>query len=76
MFLVKIMVHLCSTNTCEDAPNYVNKSKNDTKEGKYFVRIKFCRYPKLEKSDFYEIEMALFDNSKPEDFLSFLWNLK
>ena len=50
------------------------KSKNDDKPEKYFVKIKLCRDPMSENLDLYEIKMALFDNSNPEEFLLFVRN--
>ena len=37
---------------------------------------KLCRDPQPEKSDLHEFKMALFDNSKSEEFLLFLRNFQ
>ena len=52
------------------------KSKKDDKSDKYFIKVKLRRYPTSEKSDLYEFKMALSDNSKPEEFLLFIWDFK
>ena len=44
------------------------KIKWDDKLDKYFVKIKFHRYPISERLDLYELKMALFGNSELEDF--------
>ena len=52
------------------------KSKKDDKSDKYFIKVKLRRSPTSEKSDFYEFKVALSDNSKPEEFLLFIWGFK
>ena len=48
------------------------KIKNDDKPDTYFIKMKLCRNPASEKSDFYELKLALFDKGEPEEFLLFI----
>ena len=51
------------------------KIKKDDKSDKYLVNIKLRTDPMLEKSDPYELKMALIENVEPEEFLLFVSNL-
>ena len=50
------------------------KIMNETKAEMDDVKIKVCRDPTQEKSDMYELKMALFDNGEPEEFLLLVQN--
>ena len=50
------------------------RSDKDEKLDKDFIKIKILRNPTPEKSNLHELKMALFYNSKPEEFLSFVCN--
>ena len=52
------------------------KGRNDEKPEKYCVKVKLSRYPTPQKSDLYELKMALFDNDYPEELLLLIMNLK
>ena len=52
------------------------KGKNDEKLDKDRVKNKLHRCPTSEKSDTYELKMALFYNGDPEEFLLFVRNFK
>ena len=52
------------------------KINKDAKSENDYVKIELSRDPTSEKSDLNEFKMALFDNSKSEYFLLFVWNLK
>ena len=56
-------------------PNFTDKSKNDEKLDKDFVKIKLRNNLTSEKFDHYEFKMALFDHGKPEEFLLFVFCL-
>ena len=60
----------------EQPPVPLIKSNNNTKLDKDCVKIKFHRYPTPEKSDLYELKMALFDNGKPKGLLLFINKLQ
>ena len=45
------------------------KIKKDEKSDKYCVKIKLHRYPTSQNLEIYEFKIAVFDNSKPEEFL-------
>ena len=60
----------------EPPPNSLIKIKNDTKLGKYCVEIKLRGDPTSEKSELYELKMAVFDNGDPEEFLLFVRNFQ
>ena len=50
------------------------KSKHGDKSDKDFVNIKLRRDLTSEKSDLYELKMALFEKGKIEEFLLFIHN--
>ena len=60
----------------EPLPITLIKNKNHTKAKKDRVKKKFCRDSTSEKSDLYELKMALFDNGKPEELFLFVKNFK
>ena len=60
----------------EPPPILLIKSKNDTKSGKYCVKIKLRRDHTLEQSGLYYFKMDLFDNVKTEEFLLLVQNFK
>ena len=47
--------------------NLVNSKHNDKSE-KDFVKLKLCRDQTSSKSDLYELKIALFGKSEPEQF--------
>ena len=50
------------------------KSNHDDNLEKDFVKLKFCRDPRLPTLDLYGFKMSLFDNDEPEEFLLFVRN--
>ena len=50
------------------------KINNDDKSDKNRVEIKLRMDPMSQNTDLYELKMALFDNSEPEEFLLFIVN--
>ena len=50
------------------------KGKYDGKSDKDFVKMRLCRDTMESTSDLYDINMYLFDNVQPEEFLLFLRN--
>ena len=52
------------------------KIKNDSKQDKCCVKMKFRKDATAEKSDIYEFKMALFDNGDLEEFLFFYGTFK
>ena len=52
------------------------KSNSDDKSDKYCVENKLHRDPTFPKLDLYGFKMALFDNSKPEEFFLFIRNFQ
>ena len=58
----------------EPHPIPLIKSKLDDKPNKYFIKIKFCRYPTSYLSDLYNFKMAFFYNGDREEFLLFVQN--
>ena len=57
-------------------PIPLNKSKNDAKLDKDCVKNKLCMDPTSEKSDLYELKIALFDNGEPKEFFLFVRNFQ
>ena len=77
---MKNVSHQNQWNTCTvqvqvgPPPIPLIKSKNDDKSDKYFIKIKLRGDLMSETSGLYEFKIALFDSSRPEEFLLFIQN--